>query len=270
MPRARNPARDTAWEMWLASGKTAKLRDIAKELGVPEKTVSAWKSKDKWDKKNERSTPNGNGSTPNGNGSTAKRKRGGQPGNKNAKGGPPGNRHGVVTGAFETIFFDSLDDDERELLAAMHDDKRQTLQHQIDTLLIRQRRMLKRIVELRNGEAMVTRNQSVTSEPNGKKKPDGTEAMSLTSVRADKEANDDRILRIENALTGVQAELRRCVDSMRQLDEIENKVVAEIEGLTPLFDAIVESAGEGLSTDDIPEIEQAAAAGDDVVEPSTV
>lgn len=37
-----------------------------------------------------------------------------------------------------------------------------------------------------------------------------------------------------------------------------------------LFDAIVESAGEELSTDDIPEIEQAAAAGDDVVEPPTV
>jgi phage terminase small subunit len=37
-----------------------------------------------------------------------------------------------------------------------------------------------------------------------------------------------------------------------------------------LFDSIVESAGEELSTDDIPEIEQAAAAGDDVVEPPTV
>lgn len=37
-----------------------------------------------------------------------------------------------------------------------------------------------------------------------------------------------------------------------------------------LFDAIVESTGEELSTDDIPEIEQAAAAGNDVVEPPTV
>ena len=37
-----------------------------------------------------------------------------------------------------------------------------------------------------------------------------------------------------------------------------------------LFDAIVESAGEEFDTDDIPEIEQAAAAGDDVVEPPTV
>lgn len=238
MPRARNPARDQAREMWLASGKTAKLRDIAKELGVPEKTVSAWKSKDGWDTENKRSTTNKSGST-------AKRKRGGQPGNKNAKGGPVGNQHGLVTGAFEAIFFDSLDDDEKELLTVMHNDKRRTLQHQIDTLLIRERRMLKRIAELRKGDTMVTKSQSVISEPNGKKKPDGTEAMSLTSVRADKEANDDRIIRIENALTGVQAELRRCVDSMRQLDEVDGKFISGIEDLTPLAELLNDDDTDG-------------------------
>lgn len=37
-----------------------------------------------------------------------------------------------------------------------------------------------------------------------------------------------------------------------------------------LFDAIVESAGEALAIDDLPEIEQEAAAGADVVEPSGV
>jgi transposase-like protein len=47
-------------------------------------------------------------------------------------------------------------------------------------------------------------------------------------------------------------------------------VVPSLGGANNLFSAIVESAGEELSTDDIPEIEQAAAAGDDVVEPPTV
>jgi hypothetical protein len=37
-----------------------------------------------------------------------------------------------------------------------------------------------------------------------------------------------------------------------------------------LFDAIVGNAGEDMETDDIPELEQEAATGDDVVEPSKV
>lgn len=238
MARKRSPERDKSREMWLASGKTATLRDIAKELGVPENTVSSWKYRDKWDDHGKRSTAKDKRST-------SKRKRGGQPGNKNATGGPPGNQHAVVTGAFEAIFFDSLDEDEQQLLAAMHRDKRKTLQHQMDTLLIRQRRMLRRIAELRGGEEMVSKGQSIKSEPNGKKKPDGTDAMGLASVWADKEATDERILRIENALTRVQAELRRCVDSMRQLDEAEEKVVAEIEDLTPLAELLNNDETEG-------------------------
>ncbi|MDO1831559.1 phage terminase small subunit-related protein, partial [Escherichia coli] len=65
MPRARDPNRDKAFELWKKSKGEMKLRDIAKHLDVPEKTVSGWKSKDKWEDlmngvlhKNVRSTPN--------------------------------------------------------------------------------------------------------------------------------------------------------------------------------------------------------------------
>ena len=51
MPRERAPMRQKAVDTWLASGKTAKNRDVATELGVSEKTVSGWKSRDKWGKK---------------------------------------------------------------------------------------------------------------------------------------------------------------------------------------------------------------------------
>lgn len=48
MPRARSPERDLAHQLWLDSGKTKKLKDIAKELGVSESLVRKWKSKDNW------------------------------------------------------------------------------------------------------------------------------------------------------------------------------------------------------------------------------
>jgi len=49
MPRARSPERDLAYQLWLASGKKKKLKEIAEELGVPEGQVRKWKNLDKWD-----------------------------------------------------------------------------------------------------------------------------------------------------------------------------------------------------------------------------
>ena len=60
LPKERSPKRDKSYELWIESGKTLKLCEIAKKLDVPEATVRAWKTKDNWDgaKKNERSAPN--------------------------------------------------------------------------------------------------------------------------------------------------------------------------------------------------------------------
>lgn len=49
MPRARSPARDKAKDIWLASGKQKKLKDIATGLNVSESQIRQWKNKDKWE-----------------------------------------------------------------------------------------------------------------------------------------------------------------------------------------------------------------------------
>lgn len=246
MPRARNPAREKAREMWLSSGKTAKLKDIAAELQLPENRIRKWKSEDKWEsersastapkkseeKKERKGTPSA---------SPPAKKRGGQPNNKNAKGGPPGNKKAVTTGAFETLFFDSFDDEEKELAAlAANNEKKTLLQHQITTLLVRERRMLKRISDLRKGEAMFTRTTSTKMEPSGKKLPGGKEQTRVTEIGHNAEAQDDRVIRIEDALTRVQAELRRCVDSLRQVEELEAELAGK-NGTGTLADCIMEA-----------------------------
>jgi len=94
VPRQRDPKRDEAFEIFKKHNGNIQNREIARILDVPEKTISGWKSKDKWNEKlngvlqkNERSTP---------------KKRGGQPGNKNALGhGPPkGNQNALKHGFF--------------------------------------------------------------------------------------------------------------------------------------------------------------------------
>lgn len=51
MVRARSPERDKARQIWLESGGTIKLKDIAAALFVGENKVRKWKSIDHWEEK---------------------------------------------------------------------------------------------------------------------------------------------------------------------------------------------------------------------------
>lgn len=107
MPRARSPKRDEAYQLWLASEGKKKLKDIAAELGVSETQVRKWKNQDKW---------NGN-VTNQVKGNVTKRKRGGQPGNKNAvgHGAPKGNQNATKHGLFSRY----LPEDTREIFFSL-------------------------------------------------------------------------------------------------------------------------------------------------------
>lgn len=125
--------------------KGLKLIEIAKELDVPVGTVRSWKNRQCWDnatlQKKKRNVA---------------KKRGGQPGNKNAKGhggtGPPGNKNAVKTGEFETLFFDTLNSEELQLAETIGLDKEQLLLQEIQLLTVREYRMLHRIEALKNAE----------------------------------------------------------------------------------------------------------------------
>lgn len=58
MPRPRSPNRDKAKVLWLESGKSRLLKDIAEELGVSETQVRKWKNQDQWDADNKVTLPN--------------------------------------------------------------------------------------------------------------------------------------------------------------------------------------------------------------------
>ncbi|WP_395532226.1 phage terminase small subunit-related protein [Enterococcus faecium] len=61
MARKRDPRRDEAFELFKKFNGTITNREISEKLSVPEKTISAWKSRDKWNevlRKDECSTSN--------------------------------------------------------------------------------------------------------------------------------------------------------------------------------------------------------------------
>ena len=98
MPRARNPDREKAKEIYLKHKGDITLAQIAEMLGKPRATIGTWKRKDRWDDTlYEILQKNGikNIELP-------IKKRGGQPGNKNAvgHGAPKGNKNAEKHGFF--------------------------------------------------------------------------------------------------------------------------------------------------------------------------
>ncbi|MCI8420464.1 MAG: terminase [Oscillospiraceae bacterium] len=113
MPRKADERIAQAKDMFL---KGMKLIDIARQLELPEGTVRRWKSTHKWE--SERSDKKAN---------VRKRKKGGQPGNKNAT-GPPRNKHAEKYGFFSKY----LPEETREIFSAIDQvDPLELLWHQI-------------------------------------------------------------------------------------------------------------------------------------------
>jgi len=104
MPRQRSPNRDKAFEIYKENGGNIENRQIAKTLNISEKTVSGWKCKDHWqDRLNGVLQTKGKDNM-----EYSKRKKGGQPKNKNSKGHvrsiSKGNKNAETHGFFSKIF----------------------------------------------------------------------------------------------------------------------------------------------------------------------
>ena len=214
MPRKLDERAVKAKEMYL-NGK--KLVEIASQLNLPEGTVRRWKSTYKWG--SERSLNKSERS---------QRRKGGQPGNRNAVGhggtGPPGNKNAVKTGEFETLFFDTLDQEEKRLLELVQPDKEQLLLQEIQLLTVRERRMLKRIDSLRELEECAPEEEDDEPGVISTKVPPGMTVTKYTAGFEKGKITDLReftgilgqIQAVEEALTRVQAMRQRAIEALHK------------------------------------------------------
>lgn len=209
MARAPDERQEQAKELFLQG---MKLIDISKALEVPVGTIRSWKKRYNWDKKS--------------NATLHKRKRnvakakGGQRGNQNAIGNhggaaPEGNKNAVTTGEFETLLFDCLEPEEKQLAAAVPNDKEQLLFQEIQLLTVRERRMLKRIENLRHADFTTV------------KKKKGTEKDKWTDLD-EKHATLGQIQNIEDALTRVQARKQAAIDSLHRFGVDDARLEIEL------------------------------------------
>lgn len=205
MARVRSPNRDKAYGIYKEHNGNIANREIANILDISEKTISGWKAKDKWVEKLNGVLQKEIQSTP-----KEKRTKGGQIGNKNST-GPPGNKHAVKTGEFESIFFDTLEDDELNLISNIEIEKKKLLEQEIQLLTVRERRMLKRIELLKEKE------MTLVSTKSGVEKGMDTELNEY-------EATLGQIQSIEDALTRVQDKKQKAIDSLHKFEIDEHKL----------------------------------------------
>lgn len=98
MGRQKNPEREQSMQRYLEAGGEISTAELAQLAGVTPGRIRKWKCEDKWEEalKNQ------------------PKKRGGQPGNKNAAGKTPaknGNKNAVTHGAFAAAGYEDIDPD---------------------------------------------------------------------------------------------------------------------------------------------------------------
>lgn len=233
MARQRDPRRDEAKRIWLESNGEKQLKEIASELNVSDSQVRKWKSQDKWSAELKSNVTNGKSNVTN---------QGGAPlGNQNAKGNkgnsraspPVGNKNALKTGEYETIFFETLSEEEKDIYSSLNDDPSFVLSEEIRLLKIRQLRMMKRIKEAESGlnDEEIDRLQQMRKiktpiEKDGKKLEIKREVMQDVQVSRKTYRKIDDILSIEDALTRISNQLTKAIKQLNALatEESRNKV----------------------------------------------
>lgn len=222
MPK-RSSMRDTAKAEYVArSGKGEKvnLRKLAEELGVTYQTVRNWKTLDNWDS------------------ALPKKKRGGQPGNRNSAGhknaagshpgAPAGNKNAEKDGAYSAVFFDMLSADELKLVEQTPLGSREALEHEMKILKFREHKIMSKIADYEEApeDSLYISNLLDMRVPAGRgeeKKDGAVQNMGMYS----KDSAFSRVLKLQEALYKVQGRIAKIADSLRALEE--NKERMELE-----------------------------------------
>ena len=257
--------------------KGAKPKELSEKYGLSINTVKSWISRHK--SKNPPAEP-GAPSAP------APRKPGAPPGNTNAignnGGAPLGNTNALKHGGYSRIFWDTLDDEEKQMLEELDYDGEQLLLDEISLLSVRERRIMKSIQkhkEAKGGQAVVgiVRSEEKREFANeeekriyedrvadevdsGKRLPGRSYRLTTTT-----EATYDIIHRLEEALTRCQAQKQKCIESLNKL-RIERGDDGKAAPENNLLQALLSATTEDIDTDDIPELQQTSEHSDDLVE----
>lgn len=198
MPK-RRPERDKARELFLERRGKVTPKELGEILGVQASLIRKWKSQEKWDEL------------------VKKRKRGGQPGNRNAKGNkggaPKGNRNAETHGAYSIPRISTWSEEEREILLSMGVSFDSLADSQLKRLLAKQHDLEKRISDLcreeqEEKERLYLDRVTVMELPGGGEMKYRSESTAFA-----------RRMTLEGELNKVHGRLQKLLDSIRARED---------------------------------------------------
>ena len=139
MARERSSERDKARQLWLDSDGQMSPKEVAEAVGVKPEQVRKWKSVDRWQAALEEQQP--------------KRKRGGQPGNKNAAGAgaPLGNKNAETHGAYSAVRLCDLPDEQRQYIESITLDTETNMLAELQLLIAKEADLQNKISAIEKG-----------------------------------------------------------------------------------------------------------------------
>ena len=195
MGRPRDPRRDAAKDFFLARNGQVTTKELAEKAGVPDSTIRKWKSLDGWqaalDKKK------------------SKRRRGGQPGNKNAvgAGAPIGNRNAETHGAYSTVHLNDLSEEDRQYIESIGLDSAENMTRELQLLTAKERDLRRRIKALEEETADTLHTDREDSNAG--------ESLKTAMRTVIKSSPFDRAMKLEAELNKIHGRIIKLIDSIK-------------------------------------------------------
>jgi len=245
VPKARNPNRDKAKEIWLANTNIP-LREIADKLGETESTIRKWKSLDGWERSDKNAPIN------------APKKQSSGKGKKRAPsaGAPQKNVNAKTHGGYAKIYWDTLTAEEKALIDELPKDEERLLIDQIRLYSVRERRILTAINRYKDADLVVdgeTETGSALSillsiDENDEENEFSRESQNINpklGLTITKESGYKIIQRLERELTSVQRAKTKAIEALMRYnlnidkDNDADKINQSIQRLAELLNSPV-------------------------------
>lgn len=236
MGRPRSPERGKVMEIYLESDGKKTTKELAEAAGVSESRIRKWKSLDKWEETLKKRP----------------KKRGAQPGNRNAAGRTPAkdnNRNAVTHGAYVKV---QRNDIQKEDLAAIMEMKpgetALRMNEELQELLVRKVYLTgllreytdpknqgdfyaDRIVHMVAPVSLEEKARALGTRSSGIKDPEREEELKTTLKTIIKSSPFERMMRVEGELNKLNGRIIKLLDSMRALETEQMRIDIELRKL---------------------------------------
>lgn len=228
MAQQKNEIRQKAKQLFLDSEGLMSNQEMAKALGVDSAKIRKWKCIDKWKEALENKP----------------RKRGGQKGNQNAKGhgAPLRNKNAQKHGAYATVYFDELTEDERELIESVTLDIEDNMLRELQTLVAKENDLKKRIALLNGDDTgrlyidkvveMHTPHKAEGEDTYNPRFDTATDGVDKTPLEVAmetivKSSAFERAMKLEAELNKIHGRIIKLLDSIKSYELEQQRIILE-------------------------------------------